>query len=466
MLLDFWTYGCVNCLHQLPEIAALEERLDGQPFVVIGVHSGNFYTEKDAQSVQAAIEIYEVEHPVAVDSDFELFDAYGAVAYPTTVLIDARGRYRERFGGEFDPITNIPGIVEDMIGEAQCAGIAAADPIDYRRDPREGDDSPLAFPSKVLALDDGRVVIADSTHHRIVVVDADGYVDDIFGNGQRGLVDGVGPVASFARPRGMAWLDDALYVADTENHVIRRIDLASREVTTVAGTGEKGDFRSYQVDEGWLDALTTGIRSPWDLQVADGELVVAMAGSHQLFSFDPKESRIRVLSGNAGEGMMDGAPGDATLAQPSGLAGDATAMYFVDAESSAVRRVDIGDGSVETLIGSGLTRSGDMDGVGNEVLFAHPQGIELLEDGNLVVVDTFNSKVKRMLPGSLEVSTLDWFTGELRLSQPQGASRHGDFLYVADTNNDRIVVRDLAADASRVFEIQDLSPPAFSASDR
>ncbi|MEC9071110.1 MAG: hypothetical protein VX938_01970, partial [Myxococcota bacterium] len=365
--------------------------------------------------------------------------------------------------GEFLPEKVIPPL-DYLLQEAFESGVAADAPLDLYVDPNAESDTPLLFPGKVLALPDGRVAIADSGHHRVVIATADGEVDDLIGAGIQGHVDGVFATAAFRRPQGMAWLNGLLYIADTENHLIREVDLEERTVVTVAGTGDKG-VEWYSVTNSWQDAMTTALRSPWDLEVIDGDRFgVAMAGSHQLWIFEPDESRVRVMSGKKySEGIVDGSASFAKLAQPSGLAlsHDGQALYFADSESSAIREANVSDGYVTTLVGTGLFDYGDKDGIGNQVLLQHAVGVEILSTGNLVVADTYNDKLKHLNVETREVTTLDWGVPEPGLDEPRGLSRAGDLMYITDTNNHRVLRHDLTSGETVVFEMPDLDPPAL-----
>jgi len=90
VLADFWTFCCVNCLHVLDELRPLEEKYAGE-LAAIGVHSPKFVHEADPDALKAAVERYEVAHPVLDDPDLETWQAYTARAWPTLVLVDPEG---------------------------------------------------------------------------------------------------------------------------------------------------------------------------------------------------------------------------------------------------------------------------------------------------------------------------------------------------------------------------------------
>jgi len=89
VLLDFWTYCCINCMHVLPDLAYLEEKYKDEPFLVIGVHSAKFDNEGHRQTVRAAIGRYEIHHPVIVDEGMSIWSEYAIRSWPTLVLVGA-----------------------------------------------------------------------------------------------------------------------------------------------------------------------------------------------------------------------------------------------------------------------------------------------------------------------------------------------------------------------------------------
>ena len=462
VLIDFWTYGCVNCLHLVPVLRELEAKYADRPFLVLGVHSGKFHTEQQAATITDAIAHYDIHHPVVVDDEYAIWEAYGVFAWPTAVFLDAEGRIRHRRIGEFlaDDVTPQ---IDELLAEAHHTGVAADGPPDLYVDPNADSTTPLLYPGKVLAMPDGRVVISDSAHHRLVIATSDGEVDTLIGSGIEGLVDGTFAASAFRRPQGIALWDGRLYVADTENHVLRVVDFEAATVETVAGVGTKGAYY-HKVAEGWIPGDEAELRSPWDLEAADGGLAIALAGSHQLGFFDPIERRVRILSGSGKEKVLDGDPASAAYAQPSGLAltGDGDTLYVADSESSAIRAIQMEDGHATTLVGTGLFDYGDEDGVGTEALLQHPIGVEVMPDQTVLIADTYNSKLKLLDPGTLQVTTLDWGIPEPGLYQPRGLSRLGSIVYITDTNHHRVLRHDLDTGETVVFEIAGLEPPALA----
>lgn len=456
VLLDFWTYGCINCLHVIPDLKRLEEKYADE-LVVIGVHSAKFDNEGETENIRRIIQRYELEHPVINDNQFQVWNAYGARAWPTFALIDPRGNVVGKHAGE-----QIYDLFDQVIGQMveQFAGEIDPTPLELVLE-REGlASSPLLFPGKVLADPVGdRLFIADSNHNRIVITDREGVVQAVVGSGQEGLEDGPYESARFYRPQGLALADpDTLYVADTENHVLRQIDLAQRTVSTVAGTG----VQVYsQVQRG--DALGTPLNSPWDLYFQDGLLYVAMAGQHQIWIYDPEAAEVRVFAGSGREELADGPRLQGGLNQPSGLAGNGDTLFVADSEASAIRTITLGpDGELGTIVGTGLFDFGDEDGVGDEVRLQHPLGVAYAPTGVLYVADTYNSKIKWVDPDTREVRTFlggdraGWRDGVKPLfDEPGGLSLGDGVLYVADTNNHVIRAVDVESSETRTLVLVD-----------
>jgi thiol-disulfide isomerase/thioredoxin/sugar lactone lactonase YvrE len=446
VLLDFWTYGCINCIHIIPDLAKLEEKYADE-LVVIGVHSAKFENEGDTDNIRNIILRYELEHPVINDNQFQVWSQYGANAWPTLVLIDPDGKVLGYHSGE-----GIYKLFDDLIGgmvaEFDALGRIDRTPLDFLLEQEGQNNSPLLFPGKVLADgENNRLFIADSNHNRIVISDLEGNVLEVIGDGQARLRDGDSQSASFFRPQGLSLADEnTLYVADTENHAIRRIDLASGQVETVAGTGAQ----EYNPQPGG-PALSTPLNSPWDVLYHDGQLFIAMAGQHQVWAYDPDSETIRLHAGSGREELLDGKLVEGGLNQPSGLATDGQILYIADSEASAIRTADINpDGQLETIVGTGLFDFGDVDGRGDDVRLQHPLGV-VVRDGLLYVADTYNSKIKIVDPDNKSSETYlggtesGWRDGtEALLDEPGGLSFGGDNLYIADTNNHVIRVADLA----------------------
>lgn len=469
VLLDFWTYGCINCIHIIPDLKRLEAEF-AEELVVIGVHSAKFVNEAETANIRDVVLRYGVEHPVVNDRDFEVWQTWGANAWPTTALVDPAGNVVGGHSGEGVYDVMAP-VIAALANEFDGTGVLDRTPIEFAREVDSRLDTVLAYPGKVFIDPIGQTLyIADTGHHRIVAADpASGQVLQVYGRGQSGFVDGVALEARFDSPQGMALSPDGrvLYVADTNNHAIRSINLETGVVDTVLGTGNLG----WPPAGGAADEVS--INSPWALEERDGLLYIAMAGHHQIWVMDLAADTARPLVGNARESTVNGRLAEAELAQPSGLAFDsAGVLYFADSESSAVRSAEVlvSDGVTDVVVGSddNLFDFGDVDGVGTEARLQHPLGLALAADGYLYVADTYNSKIKRIDLPDRSVTTFlggpqGWQDGSSALfSEPGGLATRGDLLYVADTNNHAIRIVDLATSVTSTLVlkgIEEFAPP-------
>ena len=458
VLLDFLTYGCINCIHVIPDLHALEEKY-GDALVVLGVHSAKFEHERGTGNITRFAQRYGIGHPIVNDRDFEIWQSYRIYAWPSSVLIDPQGRIVARHAGE-GVFTALDGVLGRLVEQAEADGTLDPTPLTLAAAGEPLPDSPLRFPGKVLAHEaSDRLFIADTNHHRIVVTDLDGSVQAVIGSGEPGFSDGSSSEASFLRPRGLA-LDppDTLYVADMGNHAIRRVDLASGEVSTVAGTGEQ----QYMFAITEAPALEHGLNSPWDLLFLDDQLYIAMAGQHQVWRYDPAREMLFLHAGSGREALVDGPLRRSALNQPTGLASDGSQLFIADSEASAVRRAGLDEGAeLETIVGTGLFDFGDVDGSGEEVLLQHAEGVAWY-DGALYVADTYNNKIKRIDPSSRTSTTVfgsgeaGWRDGnEPLFYEPAGLSGARGSLYIADTNNHAIRVADLASGQVTTLDLSD-----------
>jgi sugar lactone lactonase YvrE len=493
VLLDFWTHCCINCMHVLPDLASLEAKYAGEPFVVVGVHSAKFDSEGDRASIRDAIFREHIRHPVLIDTGMALWKRYGVRAWPSFVLIGADGRLIGITSGE-----GRREILDEAIGHAlqnaRDNGTLARRRVEIVPDRAPRAATGLSYPGKVLAappdptrLGRGYVFVADSAHNRVVVAhwpDADGHASllGVYGGGEAGFADAWSRDATFNNPQGMAFdpalgAQGTLYVADTGNHAIRAIDLDTGMVMTIVGNGRQSTDR-----RGGGRGRAQGLSSPWDLALTpDGRtLYVAMAGTHQLWQVDLADgARAEAIAGGIGENLIDGPARDAMLAQPSGLAlsADARRLYFADSEASAVRVLDLERGRVGTIIGRGLFEFGDIDGAYPEARLQHCIGLTLYptpEGERLLVADTYNDRIKLVHPFARTSASIFGVGGDeqaapgrLDLNEPAGVSyapgsadgaRRG-LLFIADTNNHRVVMADPSSGEHREVILDLLTPP-------
>ncbi|AFZ59727.1 redoxin domain-containing protein [Anabaena cylindrica FACHB-243] len=442
VILDFWTYCCVNCLHILPDLKYLERKYQDS-LTIIGVHSGKFDNEKEIESIRQAILRYEIEHPVLVDNNFLVWENYTVRAWPTLIIIDPQGYVIGQFAGEghLQAIENV--IIQlQQKNQAHINFQQFQFTLEKQHQPLI---TPLAFPGKVLATSSG-LFIADSGHHRIVMTRFDGKILYVIGTGKSGLTDGAFNQVQFSAPQGMTFDDESqiLYIADTENYALRQIDLQRQVVETIAGTGQQNHIIS---PHGGV-ALETALNSPWDLQKVGNKLLIAMAGSHQIWEMDLERGTIETFAGTGAEGCFDSTLTECAFAQPSGITTNGQELFIADSEVSSIRGVELDEqGKVRTICGSGMLFGfGDMDGEKLDVRLQHCLGVEYFQN-YLWVADTYNHKIKLVHPttGNCQTVLGDGLPGfqdgqgkNTRFSEPSGLSGIDSYLYISDTNNHAI----------------------------
>lgn len=390
VVLFFWTSTDVASLRVIEELRRLDH-VHAEELVVVGVHTAAFPAEAEHASLVQAVARHRVAHPVLDDPDGRTAAAYGVPTWPALALVDTRGVHVGTMAGE----GNGP-----ALGRA-VAGLLAAEPRRRRPlavAPPGAVPEPLAFPAKVAASPDGlRLAIADTGHDRVVVCTLDGLVLHVY--------------TGYLQPHGVRFDGRGVLVCDT---VPGRI---------VRSTGE---------------VLADGIASPWDLVAdVDGSWVVAAAGGHRLVRVKAGEISTRVAAGTGAPGLTDGPDLQAELAQPSGVTRTPDGVVFVDAATSALRRLrrDRRSGEVTTLSAGGMQHpravAGSPEGgpvyvadtLGSRLLrwdgvrltplavegLDQPGGLDLLPDGRLVVADTNNHRVVLVDPatGSVDPVELD-----------------------------------------------------------
>ncbi|MCX5068480.1 NHL domain-containing thioredoxin family protein [Micromonospora lupini] len=408
VLADFWTFCCINCLHVLDELRPLEEKY-GDVLVVIGVHSPKFEHEKDADALVAAVERYGVHHPVLDDPELDMWQQYAARAWPTLSVIDPEGYVVATMAGE-GHAEGLARLIDELIATHEAKGTLHRGSGPYV--PPPAPETALRFPGKAVLLPDGNLLVSDSARHSLVEVAPDGETPvRRIGSGERGRVDGPAAAATFSEPQGLCLLPTHvaevagydLVVADTVNHLLRGVRLESGEVVTVAGSGRQ--WRA-SVDDHAHDALSVDLSSPWDLAWYDDKLIIAMAGIHQLWWFDPIKRTAGMYAGTTVEALRDGPLAEAWMAQPSGLSvsADGARLWIADSETSAVRYVE--NGVLGTAVGQGLFDFGHVDGPAESALLQHPLGVCALPDGSVLIADTYNGAVRRFDPATGQVSTV------------------------------------------------------------
>jgi thiol-disulfide isomerase/thioredoxin len=451
VLLDFWTFCCVNCLHVLDELRPLEEKY-ADVLVTIGVHSPKFVHEAEHAAVVAAVERYGVEHPVLDDPDLATWKQYAVRAWPTLAVVDPEGYVVAQMSGEGHAHA-LDALIAELVEEHTAKGTLHRGGGPYV--PPAPRDDLLSFPGKALVLDDGTLLVSDTAHQSLAHLEADGTtLLRRIGDGVRGLRDGDAGSARFSEPNGLLRLPpdvagrvgfDVVF-ADTVNHAVRGLDTRDWSVRTLAGTGAQwmqGEPTSGR-------ALDVALSSPWDVAWFDGAVIIAMAGVHRIDRLDLEAGTVEPYAGTTNEGLVDGELPSAWFAQTSGLAtsSDGGTLWLADSETSALRRIR--NGLVTTEVGAGLFDFGHRDGAAEQAMLQHPLGVCELPDGSVAIADTYNGAVRRFDPVAREVTTLA--TG---LAEPSDVvvvadDARGHVLLVVESAAHRLVRIPLPDEALRV----------------
>jgi len=452
VILDFWTFCCINCIHIIPTLKRIEKKFPDS-VVVIGVHSPKFPGEKVTDNVAKAIDRYEIIHPIVHDEHFTIWKNFTVRAWPTLIFIGPDGTILGQLPGEPDPEmleASVTQVVEDM----KVKGVLKANAQELLAPPDTAPDKTLRFPGKIVYNPEAdEFAIADANHNQIVTADQQGNITRRIGSGKTGQKNGSLEDAEFFRPQGLCYQGQIIWVADTENHLIRKIDLGKNTVSTVAGTGKQGGFLK-QRGPGKEMALS----SPWDVSLAGDLLYFANAGTHQIGLYEISAGMVSLFAGTGAESITDGPRNHATFSQPSGLSLGDNQLFLADSETSSIRVIDLqGAGFIDTLVGTGLFDFGDVDGVGKEAVLQHPLGLHYSRE-KIYIADSYNDKIKVLDLKTREVTTVRASANIIcddksctRLWEPAGVVEVDNCLYVSDTNNHRILKLNLKTEKTEIF---------------
>jgi thiol-disulfide isomerase/thioredoxin len=394
VLVHFWCSSSVECTQMLPMLRAFEERHRNDPVVVIGVHSARLDGEREIERVEDAVRRHDIRHPVLVDSDLQVWRAYGVEQWPTIAVVRPDSTLATVAPGE-PSVEALERFLREELRRGRDKAQLTEVPLQYLAEPAPPC-GPLSFPGGVAVSRHGRVAVSDTANHRVLVFDAAGDLALIAGSGDDGHVDGAVGEARLSEPKGLAFDGDGrvLFVADPGNHTVRRIDLDAGRVTTLAGTGALGEaaLRPRQRYAG----AATALRSPTGVALGDGSLFISLAGSHQVATVDARSGELALLAGTGEVSCVDGGIDAATFGQPTGLSLSGRSLFVADAENSAVRRVDLDLGAVDTIVGSGAFDFGYEDGPRSRALLQRCLDVAALPDGNtLLVADAYNGRLRR-----------------------------------------------------------------------
>ncbi|HVR80837.1 MAG TPA: thioredoxin-like domain-containing protein [Luteimonas sp.] len=420
--LGFVNTGSAWSLQRLHDLAQLQAR-HGERMQVLAVHVPRFDHERDSRRIVKHLNRHGFEFPVAHDPDWTLWQQYGIEAWPTVVLIDGNGRLRERIVGD-GPVRELDALAARLCAEQGMAP-GGTEPIEVRR--RAEPAMPLRFPTG-LAINGQYLYVADSGHHRVLECDHAGRVLRQFGSGGPGFIDGPSELAAFVRPHGLCLQRDTLYVADTDNHAVRRIHLRSGDVDTLCGAGRPGDTVPGTVTDPRLMTL----HQPRAVALSGEALLIACRGDNRIWHYDLGKDTLQLAAGNGALEIRDGCGEAAAFAEPVALAVVQQRVYVCDGIGSAIRSLNLSSRGVTTLVGQDPWNYGRNDGIRSDARLQDPQAIALDPDAPVLwIADSGNDLLRMLRLGGGELAT---YPLSQPLHAPSGLAVADGVVWIADTD--------------------------------
>ncbi len=434
----FWSAGSAYSQNLLNDLRQLQLKYAGA-LQVIAVHVPKFDAERDSQFVRKTCARLGVGVRVAHDPSFVAWQHYGITAWPTAAVIDSAGVLREFIVGDRQREALeklVAGLIESdgiKIFEGQAPPLLAPEP-----------DMPLAYPSGIC-VSDRLLYIADTGHHTIVECTREGRVMRRIGGGTAEFMDGLGTAAAFRHPRGLALGRDAVYVADTGNHALRRIRIADGDVQTLAGNGRPG--QPIDGAPGTGAGRGVSLNQPWALAVSEERVYIALAGCNQIWAYDHALQRLVHIAGSGALALVDGDGRESAFAQPAGLALVHAQLYVADSAAAAVRALQTGTGKVQTLVGQGPFEFGDAVGSRAETRLQYPMVVAKdPETAHLWILDSYNNAILKLKLGGGEVAR---FELSCKLQCPTAMAVSSGVLWIANTHAHEILRVETANGAVR-----------------
>lgn len=446
ILLHFWDRACISCLESLPTIKKLEERF-GNKLTVIGVYAAKFEGGKNEDEIRSAIIKYDINHPVINDSASKLSTEFDAKASPTFVLIKPNGRKYKKYEG-------IGGLEKMEEGVKKLVKKYRFDvnrkPLPILPEKFSKIANVLSFPGKLeysgnLNLNSRNVsaiFIANSGQNNVIASSLLGTILVKIGSGREGFSDGDFFNAEFRNPQSILFDDQKLYISDTGNHAIRIADFRTNKVSTLIGSGKKGDIVKNEIA-----AKGFNLASPTDIEFFPDKkhIIISNAGNNQILSYDLENQKIKALAGNGESKNKDGISPNNSLTQTADMVVVKDKIYFVDALSSSLRSLDK-SGNVKTLVDKDLQ---------------NPVG--LTSDGDsLYIADSFNNRIAKYSISAQKISNFvgakagDLVGKKTEFNSPEAILKINNYFYISDANNNRIILLNAKNLNS---EILDVIPP-------
>ena len=394
VVLAFVNGASVWSMQRVAEVARWQARNPGRLQLLV-VQVPRFEFEREPQQSLKLLRRHGVSAPIVLDAHWDTWRQFEVQSWPTLVLLDAYGQERERLvgaGAELDRALN-----------SLCEGVPRPLEDDDAREINAEPRLPLLFPAGLVATAE-RLYVADTGHHRILECNHAGRILRQFGLGSADLINGGLGEAAFNRPQGLALVRDVLYVADTGNHALRRINLTSGQVDTLCGNGRVGAPSAGVLAQPWDSALN----HPVGVAVADNQIYVAMAGDNHIWSYDLGAKELRWRAGAGPVEVRDGSGHLAAFAQPCSVVAVQHTLYVADALGSAIRSVQLRNDLVQTLVGQGPWESGNVDGPRLRARLQYPLALAMGPDSPLLwIADAGNGSLRTLRLGGGDLSTVN-----------------------------------------------------------
>lgn len=357
---------------------------------------GNLYYPGENGRVRK-VAAFTAEASIVAGSGLSTFTGDGGAAsaakltVPTTVALDGEGNLyiADQGSGRVRKVTAGTGTITTVAGKGAASSAGDGSPAT----------SVALSPAGVAIAPDGTIYIADRSQNRIRKVAADtGVITTVAGNGAPGFFGDGGPAtaANLSSPAAVT-LDAAgnLYIADTDNHCVRKVSAGTGVITTVAGYGDM----AFGGDGG--PATLASMNQPMGVAVdGAGNLYIADFGNHRIRKVAAGTGIISTFAGN-GNAMFYGDGGAATSAglfYPSGVAVDGSGnVYIADARNNRIRKVDIATGIIGTVAGKGTAGFSGDGGAATAAELKGPQGVAVDPAGNIFIVDSGNNRVRKVV---------------------------------------------------------------------
>ena len=420
--IGFVNTGSAWSLQRMHDLEQLQAR-HGDRMQVLAVHVPRFDHERDARRILKRLGRHGFKFPIAHDPDWTLWQQYGIDAWPTVVLLDGNGHVRERIVGG-GPVRDLDALASRLCAE-QGVVPGGGEAIEVRWHPEPA--MPLRFPVG-LAINGQHLYVADSGHHRILECDYAGRVLREFGSGGPGFIDGPSELAAFTRPQGLCLQRGILYVADTGNHAVRRIDLRTGDVITLCGAGRPGDPVAGLVS----DPRSVALNQPRAVVLVDDILLIACSGDNRIWFYDLGKGTLELAAGNGVLQVCDGNGDEAAFAEPVGMAAVQQRAYICDGAGSAIRMLNLRNHEVTTLVGEDPWNFGSNDGARSEARLQDPQAIALDPDAPVLwIADSGNDQLRMLRLGGGELAT---YSLSQPLHAPGGLAVAHGVVWIADTD--------------------------------